>query len=77
MYSLYINLEWFKTDRHGLNKKLIRGAHQIKQVTGLTTQMTVDETFDALYDRFEKCQRFLTALKEQIQRVVYAVRGLL
>ena len=62
--------------RHGFNKKLVRGAHQIKQVTGLTTDVTVDEKFEELFDQFEKYQRLVVVLQEDVQKMVSSIRGI-
>ncbi len=61
--------------RHGFNKKLVRGAHQIKQVTGLTTDVTVDERFEELFEQFERYQRLTVSLQEEIQKMVASIRG--
>ncbi|CAO3591430.1 unnamed protein product [Absidia cylindrospora] len=59
---------------HGINKKLTRKAHRIRQVTGLAAEATQDTLFDALHQKFEDQQEIVRQLARDIQAWVRQVK---
>ncbi|CAO3646600.1 unnamed protein product [Cunninghamella echinulata] len=59
---------------HGINKRITRNAHRIRQVTGFAAEATQDTLFDNLYQQFEEQQEVIHQLTRDIQAWVRQVK---